>query len=76
MDEEAQSAVADPLAIMKRDETENNGRGQVYVMTLANAMLQYLHCDIPDVVNYTACILTHPQGQVTCKENNPDTTLL
>jgi len=29
MDEEAQRAVADPLAIMKRDETENSGRDQV-----------------------------------------------
>jgi len=29
MDEEAQRAVADPLAIMKHDETENNGRDQV-----------------------------------------------
>jgi len=71
MDEEAQTAVADPLAIMKRDETENNGRDQVYGMSLANETLQHLHCDNPDVLNHAACFLTHPQGQVTCKECNP-----
>jgi len=76
MGEEAQRPVADPLAIMKRDETENNGRGHVYGMSLANETLQHLRCDNPDVVNHTASILTHPQGQVTCKERNPYPILL
>jgi len=71
MDEEAQRAVADLLAIMKRDETENNGRDQVYGMSLPNETLQHLHRDNPDVVNYTACFLTHHQDQATCKECNP-----
>jgi len=33
--------------------------------------VQHLHRDYPDVVNYTACFLAHPQDQVTCMECNP-----
>ena len=38
MDEEAQRAVADLLAITERDEIENNGQDQVYGMSLVNVL--------------------------------------
>jgi len=38
--------------------------------------VQHLHRDYPDVVNYTACFLTHPQDQVTCMECNSYPILL
>jgi len=38
MDEETQRAVADLLAIMGRDEIENNSRDQVYAMSLVNVL--------------------------------------
>jgi len=43
MDEETQRAVADLLAIMRRDEIENNNRDQVYGMSLVN-VLQWNIC--------------------------------
>jgi len=41
-----------------------------------NQTVQHLHRDYPDVVNYTARFLTHPQDQVTCMECNPYPILL
>jgi len=38
--------------------------------------VQHLHRDYPDVVNYTACFLTHRQDQVTSMECNPYPILL
>jgi len=38
--------------------------------------IQQLHRDNPDVVNYTACFLTHPQDQVTYMKCKPYPILL
>jgi len=38
--------------------------------------VQHLQRDYPDVVNYMAFFLTHPQDQVTCMECNPYPILL
>ena len=64
-----QRAVADLLEIMERE--NNTG-----TKSLANETVQHLHRDYPDVVNYTACFLTHSQDQATCMECNPYPILL
>jgi len=38
--------------------------------------VQHLQGDYPDVTNYTACFLDHPQDQATCMECNPYPILL